>query len=261
MTASLDRFRAAAADLRATVALVLGSGLGSVPRAWRPAAEVAFADVPGLVGTSVAGHSGKIVVGEWAGRGVAVFHGRLHFYEGHPWDRVAGPVRFMADLGVRTLVLTNAAGGIHAELHPGSLMAIRDHLTLLDRDDWRAIARGERPKSPYSPRLLDALLAAAAELGTPLVAGTYAALTGPCYETPAEIRALKACGADAVGMSTAHEARTARALGMEVAGVSCVTNRAAGLPGAVLDHKDVLRTAAEQAERMSALLEGMVRRT
>src|SRR5262245_13199417 len=243
-------------------ALVLGSGMSGLARGLTAALSIPFRSVPGLTDTSVAGHRGRITLGEWAGQRVLVFEGRLHFYEGHPWERVVLPVRTARALGARVLLLTNAAGGIHDALGPGSLMALRDHLDWTRPDAWRLPGPGglgpPRP-NPYAPRLLDALARAAADVGVELHRGVYAAVTGPSYETPAEIRALRACGADAVGMSTAREAQAGSEEGMECAAVSCITNRAAGLSSGPLDHQEVLATAAAQAERLTALLGAFLR--
>jgi purine-nucleoside phosphorylase len=233
------------------MAVVLGSGLGAVPHRFEEVAAVPFADVPGLVAPGVHGHSGKICLGLCAGQPLVVFRGRLHFYEGHSWDRVAAPIRIMADLGVKVLLLTNAAGGIHESLGPGDLMALRRHLFLQRPNAWKTL---DGP-SPYSPRLVELLQQIERERGRVLMAGVYAALTGPCYETPAEIRALRAMGADAVGMSTAFEAETAAGLGLEVAAVSVVTNKAAGLADGALDHAEVLANAVRAAGRLSEVLE------
>jgi purine-nucleoside phosphorylase len=251
-------FAAAVKGLAPRAAVVLGSGLAGVTSAFRETASVPFGDVPGLVPPTVHGHKGRFAAGEWAGVPVLVWFGRLHFYEGHPWDVVTGTVRAAADLGAMALILTNAAGGLHPSLTPGSLMAIRGHLTLLGRDTWRAWAAGVAPAAPYSPALLDAMRQHEATAGRELVTGVYAALTGPSYETPAEIRALAACGADAVGMSTAKEAEAAVALGLEVAAVSCVTNQAAGISAGPLDHKEVLDNAKLAVERLGHLLTAVI---
>src|SRR5262249_41542105 len=247
---------------RPDVALVLGSGMSDVARRLQRARSVPFADVPGLGVTSVAGHRGCVTLGEWAGKRVLLFEGRLHYYEGHPWRNVVMPVQTAAFLGARVLLLTNAAGGIHDDLAPGSLMAIRDHIEWTRPCCWRLPgpgALGEPRPSPYSPRLLELLLQASHELGIELYQGIYTALTGPCYETPAEIRALKVWGADAVGMSTAREIQAGCDAGMECAALSCITNRAAGLSDGPLDHQEVLTTAAAQSERLAELLEGFLR--
>jgi purine-nucleoside phosphorylase len=233
------------------------------------AAAVAFADVPGLGAPSVAGHSGRIVVGALHDRPLLVFQGRLHFYEGHSWEVVGSPIRFAADVGIKTLLLTNAAGGIHPTLGPGSMMLIRDHQNWQRPDSLRENCRltAEREAagvgakvSPYSHRLLDFLQQAGREIGEDLLCGTYAAMTGPCYETPAEIRALQAAGADAVGMSTAHEVETARALGLECAAISAITNKAAGLSEGVLDHHDVLQVMSGIRARLGRLIAAFVQR-
>jgi purine-nucleoside phosphorylase len=204
----------------------------------------------------VAGHGGRLTLGDWAGKRVLIFEGRLHYYEGHPWRIVTQAVQIAQFLGARNLLLTNAAGGIHDALAPGSLLAIRDHLEWTRPACWRS---GPRP-SPYSPRLLQVLTEAAGEIGFTLPRGVYAAVTGPCYETPAEIRALKIWGADAVGMSTAREIQAGCDLGMECAAVSCITNRAAGLSTTPINHEEVLTTAAAQSQRLADLLEVCLRR-
>jgi purine-nucleoside phosphorylase len=253
-----DAFARTVAALAPRTAIVLGSGLSEAAAAFRAHASVGFGDVPGLVPPTVRGHSGRFAVGTWSGTPALLFLGRLHFYEGHPWRTVAGTVRTAAELGVQRVVLTNASGGIHPALAPGGLMAVRGHIKLLEPGAWRTLARAGAAAHPYSARLIAALQAHEAAAGRALLAGTYAALTGPSYETPAEIRALAACGADAVGMSTAMEAEEAARLGLEVAALSCITNRAAGLGAAVLDHAEVLTNARLAVERMGALLGRLV---
>lgn len=229
------------------VAVILGSGLGAVVDRVSPVAEAKFAVIPGFAAPTVHGHGGRAVLGDWAGVRVLVFQGRMHFYEGHTWDRATATVRLAAEFGVKRLLLTNAAGGIHDSLNPGDLMAIRDHIKLLDANSWKNLT----PVLPYSPRLI-------AKMN--LFAGTYAALTGPTYETPAEIRALRSMGADAVGMSTAMEAEAAARLGLEVTAISCITNKAAGLSSGVLDHSEVQQIAGrgDVSERMANLLELLI---
>lgn len=256
-------FAEAARAARPDAAFVLGSGLGPAARRLRDACAVPFGEVPGLPAAGVAGHKGRLTLGEWAGRRALVFEGRVHFYEGHAWHDVTAPVRTAALLGARVLLLTNAAGGIRDDLAPGSLMAIRDHVEWTRPYCWRLPGPGApgppRP-SPYAPRLLGLLGEAAAAAGVGLREGVYAMVTGPCYETPAEIRALRAWGADAVGMSTAREIQAGCDAGLECAAVSCVTNRAAGLGGGPLSHEEVLTTAAAQSERLADLLEEFLRR-
>lgn len=248
MADAFSRFADAVRHHSPRSAVVLGSGLGNLGAAFRELEAIPFADVPGLCVPSVGGHSGKLVLGEWGGRPALVFFGRIHGYEGRSRDEVTAPVRIAAGSGVTRVLLTNAAGGIHPSLEPGSLMALRGHLKLLDADAWRTHAIA----SPYTPSLVGRLRSAG------LLAGVYAALTGPCYETPAEIRALRTIGADAVGMSTAREAEAAADLGLEVAAISCITNRAAGLGGESLDHAEVLANAKLGAARLQNLLSELV---
>ncbi|MCE9532149.1 MAG: purine-nucleoside phosphorylase [Planctomycetes bacterium] len=247
-------------------AVVLGSGQSTVLADLTETASLSFADVPGLPLPSVQGHSGRIVLGYSGQTPLLIFQGRVHFYEGHTWEKVAGPVRLAADLGIKTLLLTNAAGGIHPSLEPGSMMILRDHLFWQRPDAWQGPTpsgcpnlRGERP-SPYSPRLVQVLKEAGRSIGEELLDGIYAAVTGPSYETPAEIRALRTAGADAVGMSTAYECETARSLGVEVAAISAITNKGAGLSEGTLDHHDVLHIMAGIRQRLGRLIAGFVER-
>jgi purine-nucleoside phosphorylase len=238
--------------------LVLGSGMGDVAGRLRAEESVAFAEIAGVDGCSVPGHSGRLSVGEWSGKRVLVFAGRLHYYEGHPWRAVTMLAEIAAFVGARVLLLTNAAGGIHDDLAPGSLMAIRDHFEWTRGYCWRRPGPGgigtARP-SPYAARLLPLLQTAAEDLEIRLHAGVYAAVTGPCYETPAEIRALRSCGADAVGMSTAREVEAAHARGLKCAAISCITNRAAGLGCGPISHQEVLSTASTRCEQLARLIE------
>jgi len=239
------------AELAPRTAVVLGSGLGAAAAAFRERRGIGFAEVPGLVPTTVTGHAGRLAVGHWDGVAVVLFRGRLHAYEGHAAGLVAGPVRLAAELGIARLILTNAAGGIRPDLTPGSLLALNGHLNLFGRDAWKRLAHGVPPAAPYSPRLLGLL----ADLPT----GVYAGLTGPSYETPAEIRALARCGADAVGMSTVLEAEAAAARRLEVCAISCITNTAAGIGGATPAHSEVLATAARAVDRLGAVIARLLR--
>jgi len=237
------------------LALVLGSGLGVIADRVERLATVPFRAIPGLPAASVQGHRGALSLGTWAGRRLLLFEGRVHYYEGHPWDVVTRPIRLAADLGVRWAVLTNAAGGIRDDLGPGSLMLLADHLEWNRPHPYRQPSR----PSPYCPRLRERFRAAATASGVALAEGVYAAMTGPCYETPAEIRALRASGADAVGMSTAREALAAVERGVAVAAVSLVTNKGAGLASGTLNHGEVMDTARATAEKIGTLLEAVLR--
>jgi purine-nucleoside phosphorylase len=243
------------------VVLILGSGMGDVAQQLRDSVRVAFADVPGLPAATVHGHKGHLTLGDWAGRRVLLFEGRLHYYEGHVWEVVTRPIRLAAELGAQVAVLTNAAGGIRDGFQPGDLMAIRDHVECTYPASWRRPGPGGLGgprRSPYSPRLLGCLRRAAGMTGLKLPLGVYAQLTGPCYETPAEIRALKAWGADAVGMSTAREIEAGVEAGLECAAVSLITNRAAGLSAGTLSHAEVLAAGASGATRVAQLLEALL---
>jgi purine-nucleoside phosphorylase len=244
-------FRAAAEAVKPRTAVVLGSGLAGVAADFAPTATLSYADIPGLTSPSVAGHRGELAVGHWAGVPAVVCFGRVHFYEGHPWERVTRLVELAADLGVSRLILTNAAGGLHPDLNPGDVMLIAGQVELLGPRDWLTLTE---PRRLYDPELLATLRVAAAGA----VGGTYAGLTGPCYETPAEIRALAACGVDAVGMSTVREAAAGMARGLRVAGLTCVTNKAAGLAAGTLHHAEVEATARRAAGRMATLIAAVV---
>ncbi len=238
------------------VFVVLGSGMGAIIGRVKPAASLSFVDIPGLPSSPVQGHEGRLTLGEWADRRVLVAEGRLHYYEGHSWDVVVHPIRLAAELGARVAILTNAAGGIRADLGQGTLLPIRDHLEWNRPYPWR-----QPPEfSPYSPRLIAAVCRAGTTVGLTLSPGVYAAVTGPSYETPAEIRALRAAGADAVGMSTSREIQAGVEAGLECGAVSLITNPAAGLAPAALDHAEVLAAAGSAAERLGDLLEEVLRR-
>ncbi|HEY8504595.1 MAG TPA: purine-nucleoside phosphorylase [Gemmataceae bacterium] len=236
------------------VAVVLGSGMGAVVSRVADAHGVAFADLPGMAASTVAGHAGRAVLGTWAGRAVLVFQGRLHLYEGWSAEQVTAPVRLAAEVGARVLIATNAAGGIRDDLVPGTFLVLSNHFFWRTPRDVMALPS----TSPYAPRLVAMLLEAGRDHGAADRPGVYANVTGPCYETPAEIRAMRICGADAVGMSTAQEIEAGAALGLECAALSGITNRAAGLSDLRHDHAAVLRAAADQAERLATILERVI---
>lgn len=241
------------------VALVLGSGLGDLAERLTEAIAVPFGGIPGLFAPSVHGHSGRLLLGQWSGQRVLLFAGRSHFYEGHPWRSVVEPMRLVRQLGAKIVVLTNAVGGIRDDLGPGSLVALRDHFDWTRPCCWKHPGAGERP-SPYAPRLLAALDRAARDLGFSLPTGVYGQVTGPCYETPAEVRALRIRGADIVGMSTSREIQVAHGLGLECAAISCVCNKAAGLSDGPIHHGEVLERAAAMRARLTELMEAFLRR-
>ncbi|GMV07502.1 MAG: purine nucleoside phosphorylase [Gemmatimonadota bacterium] len=248
---------------RPDVALVLGSGLGPLVDRVEGGVEVGFAELPGFPPAGVAGHAGRWVAGTLGGARVLVQAGRYHVYEGHPPEVVAGPVRLVAALEVGTLVLTNAAGGVDPALEPGDLVLVEDHLNLMFRNPLIGpVVAGETRfpdmTRPYDQGLLEAAEGVAAELGIPVRRGVYAGLTGPAYETAAEIRMLRTLGAHVVGMSTVPEVMVARALGLRCLAVSMVTNKGTGLAPSPLSHKEVVEVGARAGAKVASLLEGVL---
>ncbi len=248
------------------VAIVLGSGLGDFAATLQQPATAPYGDIPNWPASAVVGHAGQLVTGTLGGRGVAALSGRVHYYEGHDLRTVTFAVRVLGLLGVRTLVLTNAAGGINLDFKPGTLMVIDDHLNLMGSNplvgpnDDRFGPRFPDMSEVYSRRLRDLAAGAARQLGQSVAHGVYAALHGPSYETPAEIRYLRTIGADAVGMSTVPEAIVGRQMGMEILGISCITNMAAGVLPQPLVHDEVMAVARRVKGEFSALLEAIVER-
>jgi len=246
-------------------ALILGSGLGSLADRVEGATSIPFRAIPGFPPAVVPGHAGRFVAGTLGSRRVIVASGRYHLYEGHSLDTVALPTRVLHACGVRTLFVSNAAGGIDRTLRPGDLMIIEDHLNLMWRTPLAGAPRVDETRfpdmsAPYDPVLIRVLRDSALECGLPVASGVYAGLIGPAYETPAEIRMLDKLAASAVGMSTVPEVLVARALGMRVAGVSCITNIASGMSSVPLSHAEVLATAASAAASFERLVTEFVQR-
>jgi purine-nucleoside phosphorylase len=245
---------------RPLVAMVLGSGLGGVADSVSHPIEIAYADIPHFVGSTVEGHEGKLIGGGLGGIDALIMKGRVHYYEGYSLEEITFPVRVFSALGIRTLVLTNAAGGISKKLSAGDLMLITDHLNLMGDSPLRG-PNDDRlgPRFPdmtnvYTPALLDLARQGAKELRTKLAEGVYAALPGPAYETPAEVRMLGTLGADAVGMSTVPEAMVARHGGLNLLAISCITNSAAGLVDKQIDHNEVIEVGARAGAKLAELL-------
>jgi purine-nucleoside phosphorylase len=242
------------------VGLVLGSGLGGLADALDLEAAIPFGDLPGWPSATAPGHAGRLIFGHLAGVPVVVQQGRFHLYEGHSAGFVVQPVLLMGRLGAATIVLTNAAGGVNPGFGAGTLMAISDHLNLTGRHPLTGPNAEEMgPRFPDMSAVWDAALrtrlhAAAAAEGVAMAEGVYACLTGPSYETPAEVRMLAGLGADAVGMSTALEAVAAHWAGLRVCGVSLVTNPGAGLSGGQLSHAEVLAAAESAGPRLARVL-------
>lgn len=245
-------------NARPDTAIVLGSGLGSVAEVFGIESEVAYADVPGLSASTVPGHAGRFVIGRHEGRAILIAQGRRHLYEGLSAHEITASIRFMHDLGVKRLVLTNAAGAIHDSLHVGSLMLITDHLNLQGTTPLLGGPHFHDMSEVYSHTWREKFMTAARIDGIKLHSGVYAALLGPQYETPAEVRMLRTLGADAVGMSTVPEAIQARALGMEVAGISILTNWAAGLHAQTLHHAEVVEVGEAASADLAKLLKAAI---
>jgi purine-nucleoside phosphorylase len=258
---SFEKAEEAAASLRERiavsprVAIVLGSGLGSFADRIEQASVIAYTDIPHFPRPTVEGHSGRLVVGTLADTPVAVMQGRVHGYEGYSPEEVTFPIRVLGRLGITTLVVTNAAGGIRLDLKQGQLVLLSDHINFTGRNpvsgtnDERFGTRFFDMTEAYSKRLR--LLAhAAAELSE----GVYLAVSGPSFETPAEIRAFRTLGADLVGMSTVQEVIVARHMGIEVLGISCVTNMAAGVLDQAINHQEVMETGARVQTQLTNLL-------
>jgi purine-nucleoside phosphorylase len=270
----VDRVRAGAAALSerldadgTDVALILGSGLSTIADGMQDARQATYATLPEFPRTTVAGHPGRVVVGRVGDHKVLILCGRVHGYEGYDAGEVGFGVRVAAALGARTLIVTNASGGIDPGMHPGEIVAILDHLNLTGAsplsgpNDERIGPRFVDMTAAYSPVLRDIAGAAAGDiLGYPLRAAVYAGMAGPSYETPAEVRMLRALGAGLVGMSTVHEVITARHAGMAVLGFSIVANHAAGVVDQPLRHEDVTRAANAAADALGRLVFEVIRR-
>lgn len=262
------REAAAAVRIRAgtvpELALILGSGLGALAARVEDAVVVPYADIPHFPLSTAPGHAGRLLLGSLGGRPVAVMSGRVHLYEGYTPQEVVFPIRLLHTLGARALLVTNAAGGVNLSFHPGTLMLITDHINLTGQNpltgpnDPRFGVRFPDMTQAYSTRLQDLVRLAALDQRVDLAEGVYLGLRGPSYETPAEIRMARALGADAVGMSTVLETIAARHLDMEVAGISCITNMAAGILPRKLTEEEVIETANRVGDEFSALVSNVV---
>ena len=266
----------AVANLRPRVGIILGSGLGAFASQVSGAVSIPYGDIPHFPQSTVAGHSGKLVLGTIGGVAVAVMQGRVHAYEGYAIEQVTFPARVLGLLGCRTLIVTNAAGGIRPDIPQGSLVAISDHINLtgtnaaMGPNEPRfacAPDAGQRffdMSTAYSPRLRKLAHEEAARQGIPLSEGVYIAVLGPSFETPAEIRAFRTLGADLVGMSTVHEVIVARHMGIEVLGISLVTNMAAGVTAVgretaeTIHHEDVMEIGRRVERQFTGLLTALV---
>ena len=249
-----------------TVAIVLGSGLGAFADELKDSNAIRYDEIPGFARATVEGHAGRLVIGKSGETIIAAMQGRFHFYEGYSLEEVTFPIRVLKLLGVRTLVLTNAAGALNVEFAPGSLMVISDHINLLGANpltgpnDDRFGPRFPDLTSVYAPELQDMVIDEARVMDLEMRRGIYAALSGPSYETPAEIHMVRTLGADAVGMSTVPEAIAARHMGLQVVGISCITNLAAGVSNRPIDHGQVMAIGESVRGQFTELLRRVVKR-
>ncbi len=251
-------------NFKPEVALILGSGLGDFADEIKIVDTIEYTDIEGFPVSTVKGHKGRFVFGYVEETPVVIMQGRVHYYEGYPMSDVVLPTRLMGMMGAKKLLLTNAAGGCNKNFKPGDLMMITDHLTtgvpspLIGPNIEELGTRFPDMSEVYSKRLQEVITNCAKECGIELQKGVYVQFTGPNYETPAEVRLAQIWGADAIGMSTACEAMTARHMGMEVCGISCITNMAAGISEVALDHKEVQETADRVAKAFKALVAKVV---
>ncbi|HEY6806593.1 MAG TPA: purine-nucleoside phosphorylase [Pyrinomonadaceae bacterium] len=248
------------------VAIVLGSGLGGFADDFEDAVGIPYEDIPGFSRSTAQGHAGKLVVGRIDQVPLLAMQGRVHYYEGYSLEQVTFPIRTFKLLGIKTLILTNAAGGVNVQLSQGALMVISDHLNLMGDNPLRG-ANDSRfgPRFPdmtavYSPELQEIVIEEARGLSVEVRRGIYAALSGPSYETPAEIHLMRNFGADAVGMSTVPEAIVARQMDIEVLGISCITNMAAGISDEPINHEEVMATGDRVKATFTQLLRQVVGR-
>jgi purine-nucleoside phosphorylase len=260
-----DAIRARLPKEHAVAAIVLGSGLGALADEIEKPVKIPYGDIPGFPVATVAGHAGALIAGRLENRPVLALAGRFHMYEGHEARLAAFPARVARALGVSTLIVSNAAGGVNRLWQPGDLMLIRDHINLMFRNPLiGAVEQGDLRfpdmSEPYDAELSNLARSVAAEQGTVLREGVYAGMLGPAYETAAEVRMLGLLGADAVGMSTVPEVIVARAIGMRVLGFSCITNLACGLSNHPITHAEVLETTAIASGRFKKLVKGIVAR-
>ena len=253
-------------DFKPEVALILGSGLGDYADEIQIEQTVDYTEIEGFPVSTVAGHKGRFVFGYVNQVPVVIMQGRVHFYEGYPMTDVVLPTRLMGMLGAKKLILTNAAGGVNTEFKPGDFMLLTDHITsmvpspLIGRNIDELGVRFPDMSEVYSKRMRGIIKETAKEMGIELQEGVYVQFTGPSYETPAEVRLARILGGDAVGMSTACEAMAAHHMGMEVCGISCITNMAAGILDQKLSHAEVQETADRVATQFKALITGVISR-
>jgi len=265
MKKSLDYINSKTAPLgfKPSIGIILGSGLGEIANEIK-GIEISYSEIPGFKSSGVHGHAGKLVIGELGSKIVVAMQGRLHYYEGNTIQEVVYPVKVMKLLGIEKLIVTNAAGGVNTNYTPGDLMIIGDHLNLLGNNPL--IGKNNDELGPrfldmsyaYDKSFIDLAEKIAKELNIKIQKGVYAALTGPTYETPSEVRMLRTLGADAVGMSTVPEVIVANHMGVKVLGISCITNMAAGILDQPLNHEEVIETANIVKKDFKSLVKALI---
>ena len=242
------------------IGLILGSGLGSITEEFEEPDRIEFGEIPGFPVSTVEGHSGAIVSGQLAGIELLAFSGRIHYYEGYDIRQVAYPIRIMAALQIDSVVITNAAGAVCKSFYPGQIVAIRDHINLMGVNPLRGSNSFVDMTEAYSSGLRKIAHTVAEALEIDLAEGVYVGYSGPSYETPSEIKAFRKLGGDMVGMSTVPEVITARSLGLNVLGLSLITNMAAGVNGETLSHEGVIEKSADAAPKFRELIKGIIKK-
>ena len=251
-------------NIQPKIGLILGSGLGVLGDEIENATKIKYNDIPNFPISTVEGHAGCLVLGELEGKSVVAMQGRFHYYEGYTQQEITFPVRVMKALGVETIIVTNAAGGANPNFKPGDLMVITDHINLsgnnplMGKNDNKLGARFPDMSKAYTPKYIDLVKTCAKELNMDVQEGVYAFFSGPTYETPAEVKMARILGADAVGMSTAPEVIVASHSKMDVVGISCITNMAAGILDQPLDHEEVIETTQKVKEEFLSLVKNVV---
>jgi len=264
LNSAVEYINAQIGDFKPEIGIILGSGLGDLADEYCKVA-ISYSDIPGFEASTVSGHKGRLVFAQINGKNVVMMQGRFHFYEGHSIQKVVFPVKVMKKLGVKTLIVTNAAGGVNPAFNPSDLMIITDHINymgvnpLIGANDDSMGDRFPDMSEVYTLEYIELVKRIAKKLGIDLQEGVYMALTGPSYETPAEVRMARVIGADAVGMSTVPEAVTASWAGMKVIGLSCICNSAAGVSTVGLSHADVIHAANVAKDRFKKLVKEVIK--
>ncbi|WP_202710892.1 purine-nucleoside phosphorylase [Sporosalibacterium faouarense] len=259
-----SRFVEKKTSVKPEIGIILGSGLGPLAEEIEDAVRIKYSDIPNFPVSTVKGHKGQLVIGKLNGKSVIAMQGRFHYYEGYPLSEVTFPVRVMKELGINKLVVTNAAGGVNEDFDPGDLMIISDHINfafdnpLMGKNYDELGPRFPDMSSAYCPKLIEKAKEAGTKLNIQLKEGTYMFNSGPTYETPSEVKLARFIGADAVGMSTVPEVIVAKHGGINVLGISCITNMAAGILDQPLDHKEVIETSEKVKTRFITLVKEII---